>query len=187
MECLETRGAPGSAFASEDRKEKVVVVSGLLMPVGPLGESGYGWVDVDAESLNLSVSGERRIFQLPSIGTMSLNESLRNEITAVVDGTGPLYVPDVVTIVMYGPSLAPTDQLEGMSIEPIARQPLTWGDAVMSNVTASGTIIDGRGQRDADRSIFVWGVIAGIVGGLILPVIGLWTRFFRARSAWRTD
>lgn len=182
LECLDTKGSPESLFASDESQEDLVVVSGRIQRFEGAADSGQGWVYVTARPASVSESGERRVFQLPTVGTGHFPESLRNELTAVVDGI-ELYATEATIIVKYD-WLHPTDQLESVSIEPAGRQPLTWIETFQSTLTASGTIIDSREERAADRNVFFWGVLAGVLGGFLIPVGALWIGVARRWRAW---
>ncbi|TYL51185.1 hypothetical protein [Agromyces mariniharenae] len=185
FDCVLTRGSPESAYASDELKEDLIVVSGLLQPIGV--NEGLAWIDLTANADTLVGAGDTEVFQLPTVGTTYIPETVGDEMNIIIDDVGPLYVPDPITPVVEYQWLSPTDQLESLSVEPVARQPLTWVENYRTMLTASGMITDTRDQRDADRSGFFWGVLAGILGGFVVPVIGLWRETIAAFWRWQTS
>lgn len=184
FECVVTRGSPESAYASDDSKEDLIVVSGLLQPIGV--NEGLAWIDLTANADTLVGAGDTEVFQLPTVGTTYIPETVGDEMDIIIDDVGPLYVPDPITIIVEYQWLSPTDQLESLSVEPVARQPLTWVENYRTTLTASGMITDTRDQRDADRSGFFWGVLAGILGSFVVPLIGLWGVTIAALWRWQS-
>ncbi|WP_341994724.1 hypothetical protein MRBLWH7_002390 [Microbacterium sp. LWH7-1.2] len=122
------------------------------------------------------------MFQLPTIGTTYIPATAGDEVEISIDDFGTVQVPGSLTIVVRYQYLAPTDQLDALSVEPIYRQPLTWVETYMSTLTASGTITDTTEARSADRSTFFWGVLAGVWGGFFVSLIAFWSSII---VAWR--
>ena len=182
LACDVTKGSPDSAWVSDEAKEAIVVVSGLLTPLNDQGQ-GLANVDLSAEPVSLVKAGETEVFQLPMVGTTYIPATVDgDDVEIAIDDFGSVKVPESLTIVVRYRYLAPTDQLESVSIEPRSRQPLTWIETYLSTLTASGTITDATEARDADRSTFFWGVVAGILGGFLVSLFAFcWTTFV----AWR--
>lgn len=183
LACITTKGSPESAWVSDEAKEEIVVVSGRLKPIGDQGE-GLAYIDVTAYAQTLAKSGETEVFQLPTAGTTYIPPSVGDDVAISIDDIAGLKVPDPITIIVRYQWLSPTDQLESVSVEPFTRQPLTWVETFSTTLTASGTITDSREQRDADRVTFFWGVFAGILGSLLLPLLGWWWLTIAAWWRW---
>ncbi len=184
LACEYTKGSPDSAWVSEEAKEDIVVVSALLTPLNDPGQ-GLAYVDLSTNPVSLVKAGETEVFQLPTVGTTYIPETAGENIEIAIDDFGTVKVPGSLTIVVRYQHLAPTDQLDSLSIEPLYRQPLTWIDTYMSTLTASGTITDTTEARNADRSTFFWGVLAGVLGGLFVSLIAFWANTVATWRRWR--
>ena len=183
LACLATRGSPESASVSDEAKEEIFVVSGRLKPIGDQGE-GIAYIDLSANAQTLVKSGETEVFRLPTVGTTYIPVTVGEDVEIEIDRISGLKVPEPLTIVVEYQSLSPTDQLESLSLEPVTRQPLTWVETFRTTLTASGTITDTRAERNADRITFFWGVFAGILGSLVVPLLGLWWATILAWWRW---
>ncbi|MBM7388895.1 hypothetical protein JOE37_001889 [Clavibacter michiganensis] len=184
LACDRTKGSPDSAWVVDERKEDIVVVSGLLKPLNDKGQ-GLANVGLSTEAASLVGAGETEVFQLPTIGTTDIPATVGEEFEIMIDDFGAVQVPGPLTIVVRYQYLAPTDQLDSLSIEPRYRQPLTWVETYMSTLTASGTITDTTEARSADRSTFFWGVLAGVCGGFFVSLIAFWSSIIAAWRSWR--
>ncbi|WP_133738425.1 hypothetical protein [Frigoribacterium sp. PhB116] len=182
LACIETSGSPDSAWASNEVKEDIVVVSGRLKPVGEHG-GGIAYLDISAYASTLVKSGQTEVFQLPTVGTTYLPATIGDEAEIVIDDFTGLKVPSPLSITVSYGRLSPADRLESVSIEPITREPLTWVETSRATLTPSGTITDSRAERDAGRVTFFWGVLAGILGSLLLPLLGWWR--VTVAACWR--
>lgn len=184
LACNRTKGSPDSAWVVDERKEEIVVVSGLLKPLNDKGQ-GLANVDLSTEPVSLVKAGETEVFQLPTIGTTYIPATAGEEVEIMIDDFGAVKVAGPLTIVVRYQYLAPTDQLDALSVEPLSRQPLTWVETYMSTLTASGTITDSTEARSADRLTFFWGVLAGVWGGLLVSLIAFWVSIFSGSRRWR--
>lgn len=186
LACEYTRGSPESAWVSDERKRDIVVVSGVLEPLDNEQGEGLANVLLSADPVTLVKAGETEVFQLPTIGTTYIPETVgTDDVDIAIDGFSAVKVPGSLTIVVTHQNLAPTDLLDSVSTEPLSRQPLTWIETYLSTLTASGTITDTTEARDADRSSFFWGVIAGVLGGFFVSLIALWWDTLAAWWRWR--
>lgn len=172
LSCLTTKGSPDSASVAHEAKEEIVVVSGTLQPIGD--QQGLAYVDLTADAQTLAKAAEIEVFQLPTVGTTYIPDTVGEDVEIAVDNVQGLKVPEPLTIVVQYQWLALTDQLDSESVAPVSRQPLIWVETFRTTLTASGTITDTREQRNADRVTFFWGVAAGILGSFLIPVLALW-------------
>jgi hypothetical protein len=172
--CSRSKGAPDALFASRSGEEPVYVIEGHLTPDKKGNASAY--INVLTVGGDTTKNGAQSTFALPAVGTTPLPRELVDSFTAVVDGHPDLHPPSLVNQVQYE-NLEPSDDLQNVSPEPDSRSPLTWISD--SNIAASGTIIDDVKQRQQDRDVFFWGVLAGVLGGFVPGLLALWFRVFR--------
>lgn len=174
VSCSRSRGAPDALFASSSGEEPVYVIEGQLTPDTKGNASAY--INVLTVGGDTAKNGAQSAFALPTVGTTPLPPGLMDSFTAVVAGHPNLHPPSLVNQVQYE-NLDPSDDLENVSPEPDSRSPLTWISD--NNIAASGTIIDDVEQRQQDRDVFFWGVLAGVLGGFVPGLLALWFRVFR--------
>lgn len=175
--CMATRGSPESAYASDESKEELIVVTGTIRPFAPATTGGSGWVSVSAHPRSVVESRDRRTFRLPTVGTVSLPQGLRAMPSEAIDNV-VAFAPSLTTVVKYE-RLEATEVLEAASVEPVSRQPLTWVEQYGTELTASGSILDVVEQRRGERWVFLWGVLAGALGGFVAPIVLLWLRAWK--------
>lgn len=171
--CSRSRGAPDALFATEQGEEPVYVIEGHLRPGANGNASAY--ISVLNVGGDTTTNGAQSAFVLPTVGTTELPDDLMDSFTAVVAGHPNLHPPSLVNQVQYE-NLEPSDDLQNVSPEPGSRSPLTWTSD--NNIAASGTIVNDLKQRQQDRDVFLWGVLAGVLGGFIPGLLALWLRVF---------
>jgi hypothetical protein len=173
VSCSRSLGAPDALYASKQGEEPVYVIQGHLEP----DKNGNGIANISVFNVggDTTKNGAQSTFVLPAVGTTPLPNDLMDTFTAVVAGHPNLHPPRLVNQVQYE-NLEPSDNLQNVSLEPESRSPLTWISG--NNIAASGTIVDDVKQREQDRDVFLWGVLAGVLGGFVPGILTLWLRVF---------
>jgi hypothetical protein len=171
--CSRSKGAPDAVYASGPGLEPVYVIEGHLTPDTKGNASAY--INVVTVGGDTADNGAQSTFVLPTVGSTTLPAAAMDSFTAIVAGHPNLHPPSLVNEVRYK-YLEPSDDLQNVSPEPDSRTPLTWISD--NSITASGTIVDDLEQRQQDRHVFFWGVLAGVLGGLFPGLLVLWRRVF---------
>lgn len=70
--------------------------------------------------------------------------------------------------------LHPHDFLEKADPLPESRTPLPWRSSTGSSLAPTGVITDSRVERDNARRIFVLGILAGVVAGMVPLLFSAW-------------
>ncbi len=182
--CEEIRGQPDSLSASDEAGEPLTVISGQLSNVAE--GDGHAIVDVQSRLSAEKAKGSNTTFQLPSIGTTSLPDDLRDKLPIPTGKRTKGYSPNLSTYVEYIP-LSATEDLTVVSPEPDARVPLSWSSVDNGAIEPAGTITDLRRQRNAERTTFLLGALAGVVGGLLVPLSSVWYTTVRQVRSWKRN
>lgn len=182
--CEEIRGEPDSLSTRDETDEPLTVISGQLSNAAE-GE-GHAMVDVQSRQSVEQAKGPNTTFQLPSTGTTVLAEDLRDKLPIPTGSRTKGYGPNLSTFVEYI-SLSATEDLTVVSPEPDARVPLSWSSVDNGLIEPAGTITDLRRQRNAERTTFLLGALAGVVGGLLVPLSSVWYATVRRVWSWKKN
>lgn len=187
VRCSTTRGAPDAVVASDDVKTDLDLIVGRVeTPLVGEGHASPTLVQFQSRGRAMALQGEKRFFALPQIGT-SVSLGLPKELPPVIDEPGERYPADLDLMVTYQ-QLHPYESLEGADPIPESRTPLTWRSSTRSSLAPTGVITDSRVERDNTRRVFMIGVFAGVVAGLVPPLLGRWGTAFsvsgRALQTW---
>ncbi|MGC5224489.1 hypothetical protein ACPW96_18140 [Micromonospora sp. DT81.3] len=153
----------------------VYVITGVTSPAFKDGPQSAR-VTLEGEGETVVETAEQRIFQLPEVGTRFIPLEFREATSFDLASGARVFVPVQLTSVMTYDTLESTEVVEGVQPEPLSRAPLTWVSS--ANQAPSGTVIDLREERSRDRNVFVLGVLAGVIGGLVPAALLLWSRVF---------
>lgn len=190
QDCDLVRGDPEGWPFDDDAAEDTMVLAGTITnddESNPDASTSF-WI---ASSGRTAIqNGELLQFQLPRIGRAWLPDEYVRTQAFVLGARTQLFVPEKLAIAVTYEELSATESLDAVEPVPITRQPLAWVEGEISSIAPSGTILNTRVERDAERNVFVIGVLAGVLVGLVPSVFISWRHAIalaakRARSTTR--
>ena len=161
----------GDDLATNAERDPALVVRGSMRSSGL--DKQIAQITVWTADTSIVESGGTQFFRLPDAGTTYLPDTLRSEM-ALKTGADNLSYPPILTTAVTYIELEESDRLEGVDPDPLSRSPLTWVESSASSVEATGSIVDMGKERASERWLFLYGVIAGALVGLSVPILRLW-------------
>jgi hypothetical protein len=140
-------------------------------------ESGAMFATVHARAqVPVSTSaGKRANFRLPAIGTTYLPADGRD--LALDFGTDrDLFVPGELDVIVQYDELEPTDRLQSVAPDPFRAGKLAWVEADASMIAAHGSVVDITAEERGQRLLFMLGVLAGVITGMVSNAVLLLLR-----------
>jgi hypothetical protein len=135
-------------------------------------DQNFAQVMVMSEESVASSAGSRTYFSLPEIGTEYLPTSWRNEVSLDPLGTGSgAWVPQDLTVTVDYRDIAITERIDNVAPALTVPGRLAWGTDIYSSVKAYGSLADTAQETAGQRSLFISGVLLGVIGGLIPPLV----------------
>lgn len=177
VQCSTTRSGLGSTFTAPDHRKPVDLVTGTIGP-----GAARKTLTVYSVGPFESELGPEVYFQLPEAGTTYIPQDSRDSVPIAL-GDVEVFVPDTLDVIVYYRTLSLGESLQTSSPESLDPAELVWFEESRVAIRPRGSTIDTIGQRARERSLFLLGVGAGVLGGLTAPLFVMWRSAFRSPIA----